>query len=222
MQQNLNYVEIYNKPDIKPEGVIIILHGLGASGNDFVQLVPELHLAHSFKFIFPNAPVRSVTLNGGFKMQAWYDIWELSTKATATDVAGINQSFLQIDDLIKQQINSGFKSENIIIAGFSQGGVMSYITALNTQYKLAGVLALSCYLPEIATNIASSPNKSTPIFACHGTADEVVSYQAGVLGYETLKNNGYNIKFASYPAGHHLYPTEINDMSQWFDACLPS
>lgn len=218
MTENLKYIEIYNKPKESPNGVIIILHGLGANAHDFVPLVSELNLNKSFKFIFPDAPTRPITLNGGFNMQAWYDISELSIKASATDIYGINQSVLQIEELINQQIELGFKSEQIVLGGFSQGGVMSCITAINTKHKLSGVLVLSGYLPEIDLNLKGGINETTKFLICHGSSDQVVNYSAGVGAYERLLASGYNVTFKSYNMGHFVHPDEIRDIENWINS----
>ncbi|MCE3268358.1 MAG: carboxylesterase 2 (esterase ii) [Burkholderiales bacterium] len=220
MQTQLEYIERYSQPKAPVDAVVILLHGLGADNNDFVPLVQELPLKHSIKFIFPNAPKRPITLNGGYVMRGWYDIKELSNLNHLTDTDGINQSIRQIEAIIQQQIDAGFTADKIIIAGFSQGGVISYITGINSKYKLGGILAMSCYLPVMPTRIEESINKTTPFFALHGTEDQVVPYIAGVQAYEELKKHGYNIKWAEYPMPHSVCLQEIADIGAWLDSII--
>jgi phospholipase/carboxylesterase len=221
MNNTLEYIERYSNPSIKPQAVVIWLHGLGASYDDFVPVVPELQLAYSVKFVFPNAPMRPITINNGYVMRAWYDIRDLGgTVSHFIDEAGINQSVKQIEELIAQQIKQGFAPEQIIIAGFSQGGVISYITGINTKYKLGGVLALSCYLPKSVAKLDKGVNKTTPIFACHGKQDMVVPYTAGLHAYNELAQHGYNIKWAEYPMEHSVCIEELQNIGQWINSCL--
>ena len=222
MQMKLECIEEFNQSGVSPDAVVIWLHGLGADNSDFLPIIPELLLKHSFKFIFPNAPMIPITLNGGFIMRGWYDIKELNNLAQFTDVAGIKQSTQQIEALIAQQIDLGFSTERIILAGFSQGGVISYITGINSKYKLGGVLALSCYLPSLAVKIDESINKATPFFAIHGTEDPVVPYKGGYHAYEELKNHGYNIKWAEYLMPHSVCLEELVDIGSWLDSIVPN
>lgn len=220
MQTKLECIEEFSQPDVKPEAVVIWLHGLGADNHDFLPIVQELPLTHSIKFIFPNAPMRPITLNGGYVMRGWYDIRELGNMANLVDVEGINQSVTQIETLIKQQIDLGFSPDKIILAGFSQGGVISYIAGINTIYKLGGVLALSCYLPAMSTKIEDSVNITTPFFAIHGTEDPVVPYKGGLHAYEELKKHGYNIKWAEYPMPHSVCLEELAAIGHWLDSVI--
>lgn len=217
--QELEYLEKYSLPGEKTIAVVIWFHGLGADYNDFVPLVPELNLDKCVKFIFPNAMMRPITINNGYVMRAWYDIHEFSAKSLgeSVDRQGINESVNLINKLVSKQIESGFKPEQIILAGFSQGGVMSYTTFLLSQYKLGGVVALSCYLPDADKLISSnSINRETPIFAAHGLQDPVVPFIAGLNAYHKLEASGFNIKWYEYPMGHSLCNEEINDLSAWF------
>lgn len=217
MQSKLEYVESFNKPDVKPVGIVILLHGLGADCNDFVPIVPEIPLNTSIKFIFPNAPMRPITVNGGYVMRGWYDIREFGNLSNLTDTTGISQSVTQIEALIQEQINLGFMPNQIVLAGFSQGGAISYVTSLNTKYKLGGVLAMSCYLPSMPTSIATGLNKDTPHFAIHGTEDPVVPYTGGLHAYQELKNHGYNIQWAEYPMPHSVCHEEIAAIGKWLN-----
>lgn len=220
MQVQLECIEKFNQANVPAEAVVIWLHGLGADNNDFVPLVRELPLKHSIKFIFPNAPMRPITLNGGYVMRGWYDIIELNNMAHLTDIEGINQSVAQIESIIQKQIDLGINSNRIILAGFSQGGVISYITGINSKYQLGGVLAMSCYLPSMPTKIKDSINKTTPFFAIHGTEDQVVPHKGGLHAYEELKSHDYNIKWAEYPMPHSVCLEEIADIGTWLDSII--
>lgn len=220
MQTKLEYIEKFNQPNMPVDAVVIWLHGLGADNNDFVPIVQELPLKHSIKFIFPNAPMRPITINGGYIMRGWYDIKELSNLAHSTDIDGINQSVMQIESMIQNQVDAGISADRIILAGFSQGGVISYITGINSKYKLGGILAMSCYLPLIPTKIENSLNKITPFFAIHGTQDTVVPYQGGLHAYDELKKQGFNIKWAEYPMPHSVCLEEIADIGTWLDSII--
>ncbi|MCC2624814.1 MAG: Carboxylesterase 2 [Burkholderiales bacterium] len=217
MQVELECIEKLSHPGIPVEAVVIWLHGLGADNNDFVPIVGELPLKHSIKFIFPNAPMRPITINGGYVMRGWYDIKVLNNLAHLTDMDGINQSVAQVEAIIQDQIDLGISSEKIILAGFSQGGVISYITGINSKHKLGGILAMSCYLPLMPTKILDSINKTTSFFAIHGTEDQVVPYVGGLQAYEELKKHGFNIKWAEYPMPHSVCLEEIADIAAWLD-----
>ncbi|MCE2705716.1 MAG: carboxylesterase [Proteobacteria bacterium] len=218
----LEYIEKVNIIGQQPEYMIIWLHGLGADYNDFVPIIKELNLNICVKFVFPNAPERPITINNGYIMRAWYDIRDLTKLGDTVDRYGINDSVSQIEDLIALFMNEGWKSEKIILAGFSQGGVISYITALTTKYKLGGVLALSCYLPGIdeLVNKDLVVNKRTAILACHGKHDMVVPYDAGLSVYNRLRGHGYNISWMHYPIAHGVCSEELADISLWLKDIL--
>jgi phospholipase/carboxylesterase len=220
MQVKLEYIEKFSHPGKPADAVVIWLHGLGADNNDFVPIVRELPLKHSIKFIFPNAPMRPITINGGYVMRGWYDIKELNNLADLTDIDGINQSVTQIEAIIEEQINLGIDSKRIILAGFSQGGVISYVTGINSKYRLGGILAMSCYLPSMPIKTENSINKITPFFAIHGTEDPVVPYPGGLQAYEELKKHGFNIKWAEYPMLHSVCLEEIADIGTWLDSII--
>ena len=219
--QQLEYIEKISVPGTLPTSIVIWLHGLGADYNDFVPLVPELNLAKNVKFIFPNAPMRPISINNGYTMRGWYDIYEQTAKSLGgnVDIAGINQSVSLINKIIEEQLSEGFKSEQIIIAGFSQGGVISYITGLSSKYKLGGIVALSTYLPNADSYITSN-HKDTPIFAAHGLQDNVVPYIAGNLAHQKLSAAGFKITWYEYPMAHSLCADEIADLSLWFNDIL--
>ena len=201
-----------------PTFTIIWMHGLGADGHDFEPLVPELLEVGMpvLRFVFPHAPVRPVTINNGYEMRAWYDIIGIDRRS-AEDFAGIKASADGVTDLIKAENQRGVPTERIAIAGFSQGGAMALHIATRHPEKLAGVIALSCYLPqsrELAT--AKSPaNQATPIFMAHGTQDPVVPYPLGDESRQLLQSAGYPVEWHAYPMQHSLCEPEVADIRAW-------
>ncbi|KAA3640358.1 MAG: carboxylesterase [Proteobacteria bacterium] len=197
-----------------PDYVIIWLHGLGADGHDFEPVVPQFNNPkHVFKFIFPHAPVQPVTINGGMAMRAWYDILAMDINREV-DKAGIEASAEQINALIEAQIKAGFAPDQIVLAGFSQGGALTLHLALTGHYKLAAVIALSCYLPipQVLDREQSKHNKTTPFFIAHGQHDPVVPYQLGMQTQQRLKTAGYQVDWHSYPIQHGVDINELNDI----------
>lgn len=202
-----------------PRYAVIWMHGLGADGSDFVPLVPELGLGDdcAVRFIFPHAPLMPVTCNGGYVMRAWYDIISLELNSRQIDDAGILASRQAICRLIERENQRGIPSHRIFIAGFSQGGVMAYVTALTYPEKLAGLVALSGYIPnpQWLTEEASEANQSIPIFAAHGREDDVVLPQLGVAARDFLIQRGYPLEWHDYPMPHSVCLEEINDIGNW-------
>lgn len=214
----IEHIEKYNQPTVTPELCVIWLHGLGADCNDFAPIVNELKLTRSIKFVFPNAPMRPITINNGYVMRGWYDIFDFSRLDGAIDHIGINNSVTQINQLIDEQIRLGFDSTKIILAGFSQGGVISYSTGLMSTHKLGGIIALSCYLPNLDKVVTtSSINTNTPIFAAHGVQDPVVPYAIGKLAYDNLHSKGLNIRWHEYNMPHSVCLEQLNDLSNWLN-----
>ena len=201
-----------------PTFSIIWMHGLGADGHDFEPLVPEL-LSDGMpvlRFVFPHAPVRPVTINNGYEMRAWYDIIGIDRRS-AEDFAGIKASADAVGDLIRAENKRGVASNRIAIAGFSQGGAMALHIATRYSEKLAGVIALSCYLPrssELAT-ARTTANQATPIFMAHGTQDPVVPYPLGDESRRLLVAAGYPVEWHSYPMPHGLCEPEVADLRTW-------
>ncbi|MGL4474657.1 MAG: alpha/beta hydrolase [Shewanella sp.] len=191
---------------------VIWLHGLGDSADGFAPIVKSLQLPKnsSIRFIFPNAPEQAVTINAGYIMRAWYDIKSLDLHDRA-DMAGVMASEQLLDELIGQQIAAGIASDKILIAGFSQGGVMALFTALRCSSKLAGILALSCYLPggDELPQACSSANQNTPIVYQHGEQDDVVIPMAADMARQALTAGGYPLDFSWYPVGHSLCAQQI-------------
>ncbi|MDH3746740.1 MAG: alpha/beta hydrolase [Gammaproteobacteria bacterium] len=205
-----------------PVGSVIWLHGLGADGHDFEPIVPELKLPVSLplRFVFPHAPVRPVTVNGGMQMRAWYDIVSLDSDGPA-DEDGIRDSSAILDSLVAREQARGVDTENIVLAGFSQGGAVVLHNALRSASKFAGLMALSTYLPlpeRIETEVVANPRAGdTPlrIFMAHGTFDPMVPYQGGRHAAERLEQLGYTVEWHEYPMAHAVCPQEISDIRQW-------
>ena len=201
-----------------PEFSIIWLHGLGADGHDFVSLVPELQLPDNLriKFVFPHAPVRAVTLNNGMQMRAWYDLLSLDRGKTA-DEADILTTVSQINALIDQEINSGTAADKIILAGFSQGGVIALQCGLRYPKRLAGIMALSTYLPfdENTFKQMSSVQKGLDIFAAHGTHDPVIPFLSWQDYVPKLQAQEFVVDAHEYPMEHSLCLEEIKAISNW-------
>jgi phospholipase/carboxylesterase len=210
-------------PDSPPTGAVIWLHGLGADGFDFVPIVNELRLPSSLaaRFIFPHATQRPVTINNGFVMRAWYDIKGFGPDRAEDDV-GIRESDTVVRKYIDQQIAAGIAANRIVIAGFSQGGAIAFQTALRYPQRLAGVMALSTYLPlrDSVANEASAANRDVPILMCHGLRDPIVPAELGMASRDVLLSLGYQIEWRSYPMEHQVCMEEIVDISNWLQARL--
>lgn len=208
---------VLNKPSEKPVAAVILLHGMGADYNDFVPLVSELKLPMSVKFIFPNATIIPVTINNGLKMRAWYDILDFGDLHREVDTRGVLQSVARINELIEELIEEGFKPDHIIMAGFSQGGVISYYTALSSKYDLAGLLVMSGYLPDISPlDVAKVQHKKQlPILVCHGTQDPIVSIAYGRKAIQHLKDFGLSYQWLEYPMQHSVCAKQVGDISKW-------
>lgn len=211
------------EPSHKASACVIWLHGLGDSGAGFAPVVPVLGLPqeHSIRFVFPHAPEQAVTINGGYHMRAWYDIKGMDLHDRA-DLAGVIESETAINRLIEEQLAQGIASDKIILAGFSQGGVMSLFTGLRCTKPLAGIMALSCYLPggESLPAALSSANKATPILQHHGDQDDVVPFSAGKMAHDALNQGGYQPVWKTYSMGHSVLPNQLHDLGQWIQACL--
>lgn len=202
---------------------VIWLHGLGADGYDFEPIVPELNFPHKDKtrFVFPHAPTRPVTINNGYVMRAWYDIVAID-KDTPVDEEGIRQSESQLQDLIAQENQRGVGSTNIVLAGFSQGGAIALHTGLRYSQPLAGIMALSTYLPMPDRLIveASECNRQISIFMAHGLHDPVVPFVLAEDSRAFLSCNHYSIEWHTYPMDHSVVPQEIDDISRWLNQVL--
>ena len=200
----------------QPRHSIIWLHGLGADGQDFVPVAGELELPVAVRYIFPHAPQRPVTINGGFVMRAWYDITRQDIGAQQ-DEAGIRESQTSIEALIAQEVARGIAPGNIFLAGFSQGGAIVLHTALRQTTPLGGVLALSTYLPlaETMPHEAQASSRTTPIFMAHGRNDTVVPYASGAASRDALLKFGYTVQWHEYAMPHSVCEAELRDIETW-------
>jgi phospholipase/carboxylesterase len=218
---SLDAVEIETGP--APTGAVIWLHGLGADGHDFEPIVPELIRAgeRPLRFVFPHAPVRPVSLNGGYPMRAWYDIVALDRRALE-DESGIRASQASITALIRRENERGIHSERIVLAGFSQGGAMALYAGTRYPEKLAGIMGLSCYLllAERFSAERAPANQSTPVFLAHGSQDPVVAPQLGEEARRQLHAAGYAIEWHSYAMPHSVCPQEVADIAAWLRRVL--
>ena len=218
MQSQLSTIEIL--PTAAHLYSIIWLHGLGADGHDFERIAEELHLkaAANIHFIFPNAPIQAVTINGGSKMRAWYDILEMSLERQV-DIEGIYQSESGIKQLIEREINKGIRPEHILLAGFSQGGVIALHTGLRYPHKLAGIIGLSTYLPTLKHSSAehSPENAAIPIFMAHGILDTIVEIETGKAVATELKSLGYPLQWHDYVMEHSVCAEEIEHLSTFIN-----
>jgi phospholipase/carboxylesterase len=197
---------------------VIWLHGLGADGNDFVPIVPELKLPATLavRFVFPHARVRPVTLNMGMRMRAWFDIKTLTAEGRA-DEEGIRESVAVVEQFIAAERAAGIASERIVIAGFSQGGAVALHGALRHAEPLGGILGLSCYLPlqAVLAGELAEANRATPILMCHGQFDPVLPMALGVMACNWLRSSGYRVEWKEYPMQHQVCLPEIQDISRW-------
>ena len=202
-----------------PQYSIIWLHGLGANGEDFVPIVDELHLHKAVRYLFPHAPKRPVTINGGFVMPAWYDI-SGADFGSAQDAAGIHASQHEIEKLIAHEIQRGIAPEQIFLAGFSQGGVIALQTGLRFDGRLGGILALSTYL-VLANTLkaeASQAALSTPIFMAHGRSDPVIPFATGKASAEELLRSGYTLEWHEYAMQHTVCMEEVKAIEVWLNS----
>ncbi len=209
-----------------PTASVIWLHGLGADGNDFVPVVNELDLtgAPPVRFVFPHAPMRAVTINNGHVMRAWYDVsfGDLEGKSRRPDGVGIHESQEQINALIEREAKRGITTEKIVLAGFSQGGAIALQTGLRYPQKLAGIMALSTYLPlpDALPIEAAAANKPTPLFMAHGVYDPVVPLVMGAGSMTLLTGLGYTVERKQYPMQHSVCAEEIEDIGEWLRKVL--
>jgi phospholipase/carboxylesterase len=197
---------------------VIVLHGLGADGNDFVPIAQELDLAAvgPVRFIFPHAPVMPVTINNGYRMRAWYDI--LSRELVQReDEAGLRRSMAAVEELLAAQKQRGIASERIVLAGFSQGCAMALLTGVRHKERLAGIVGMSGYLPLAASTSAerSDGNLRTPIFMGHGEHDDIVVAERGRASRDALRALGYDVEWHEYPMAHSVCAQEISDLNRW-------
>jgi len=206
-----------------PRACIIWLHGLGADGHDFEPIVPELDLPPGLavRFVFPHAPMQAVTINNGAVMRAWYDVYGLDG-VRREDAAGVRASQGRIEALIARERERGFTASRIVLAGFSQGGAMAIHTAARHGERLAGVMALSCFvpLPDTLAVEATPVNRDVPVFMAHGTHDPLIPLARARSGRDLLLSLGYPVEWHEYPMPHSVCGDEITDISNWLGPVL--
>ena len=200
---------------------IIWLHGLGADGNDFAPVVPQLQLPAGLgvRFVFPHAPSIAVTINNGFVMPAWYDIKQIDVERHA-DTDQLRRSADWVHDLIDREMERGLPSERIMVAGFSQGGAVSFEAALTFPHRLAGIMALSTYFATAATVAVDPVQQGLPMLICHGSEDPVVPESLGRQSVATLQKFGFNPEYVVYPMEHAVCPQQIVDIGGWIERTL--
>jgi phospholipase/carboxylesterase len=205
----------------EPRAAVIWLHGLGADGHDFEPIVPELGMpaaAPGVRFVFPHAPLQPVTINGGAVMRAWYDV----TGDGRQDTAGIRASQVRLEELIARERARGVAASSIVLAGFSQGGAIALQAGLRHPERLAGILALSTYLPlpDTLAQEASEANRDLPIFMAHGTQDPLTPLSWAKRSRDQLAALGYTVEWREYPMPHSVCAEEIEDVGRWLRAVL--
>ena len=217
----LDSLEVETHAD--PTASVVWLHGLGADGHDFESIVPELGMPEAIpvRFVFPHAPERSITINQGMMMRAWYDITGFESERQE-DNGGIRDSAEHVNRLILQEQDRGIPFSRIVLAGFSQGGAVALHTGLRFPQALAGIMALSAYLPlaDTVEAEASDVNRPTPIFMAHGTLDPVVPVQMGKMSFDFLEREGFKPSWKDYPIPHAVCPEEIQDIGVWLQSLL--
>jgi phospholipase/carboxylesterase len=205
-----------------PAWSVVWLHGLGADGNDFVPILPELVRRDwpAIRFVFPHAPTRPVTINGGMRMRAWYDIVEADLRNRA-DLQGVRESVAQVEALVARETGRGIPAARIVLAGFSQGGAVALAAGLACSEPLAGLVALSSYLPGLGGPDAPQPApaaRAQPLFMAHGTFDPVVPVFAGQASAQALQADGMRVEWHVYPMAHQVCAEEIRDLGDWLSA----
>ena len=214
----LEYLETETGAD--PVGTVIWMHGLGADATDFEPIVPMLNLNQPLRFVFPNAPVRPITINGGMEMRGWYDIDPGAPLAGTEDIV---ESTRQIEEIIDAEVDNGVARENITLAGFSQGGVIALQLGLSYQHKIAGIMALSTYVHdhEHLTDRIDFANIETPILMAHGISDPMIPITRAITSREALGALNYQVEWHEYAMGHQVCPQEIADIAQWLNRIYP-
>ena len=206
----------------QPQWSVLWLHGLGADGNDFAPIVPELVRKDwpAIRFVFPHAPVRAVTINGGARMRAWYDIRDMNL-ASRADGEGVAESVAQVEALVEREAGRGIAAERLLLAGFSQGGAITLAAGIAGSRPLAGLIALSTYLPmtPAQAQAALKPEAaSQPVFMAHGQFDPVVPQRGGEAAAQALRALGFGVEWRSYPMQHAVCAEEIRDLGDWMGA----
>lgn len=212
----LDIIETETGP--QPGATVIILHGLGADGNDFVPIARELDLAAAgpVRFVFPHAPVIPVTINNGYRMRAWYDIVGMEP-GSREDEAGLRKSMAEVEELLERERQRGMPANRIVLAGFSQGCAIALMTGVRHKERLGGIAGMSGYLPLAVTTASESSdaNALTPIFMAHGRHDPVVPIDRGTASRDALRALGYHVEWHDYPMEHSVCMEEIEDLNAW-------
>ena len=218
MAEPLETIEIETAPD--PRASVIWMHGLGADGNDFAPLADEIELPIGVRYIFPHAPMMPVTINGGYVMRAWYDISD--TAIRREDEAGVRASQRSVEALLAREKSRGIAASRIVLAGFSQGGAIALQTGLRHGERLAGIMALSTYVP-LADRLAAEANpanREVPIFMAHGTADPMIALARAKESRDLLQRRDYAIEWHEYRMEHSVCPQELDDIAGWLGRVL--
>ncbi|KAF1712650.1 carboxylesterase [Pseudoxanthomonas kalamensis DSM 18571] len=219
----MDAVELQTGPD--PQWTVLWLHGLGADGNDFAPIVPELVRQDwpALRFVFPHAPVRAVTINNGYRMRAWYDIVGMDF-ATRADAAGIDESMAQVEALIERERQRGVEPSRLLLAGFSQGGAITLALGTRRTQPLAGLIALSTYLPgmDVLDSFLAPASLAQPVFMAHGSGDPVIPQLHAERSAQAMRNAGYALEWHSYPMAHQVCAEEIRDLGDWMSARFAS
>ncbi len=201
-----------------PQWTVLWLHGLGADGHDFAPIVPELVRPGwpSLRFVFPHAPMRAITINNGLRMRAWYDIAGMDF-ANRADATGVDESIGQVEALIAREAERGIDAARVLLAGFSQGGAIALAAGVRRRVPLAGLIALSTYLPGADTlaSFATGPARAQPVFMGHGTSDPVVLQRYGQRSAQAMTDNGFTVDWHAYPMAHSVCAEEIGDLGDW-------
>jgi phospholipase/carboxylesterase len=216
----LDAIEIETGP--APSATVIWMHGLGADGHDFEPLVPELSPPGAVRFVLPHAPMRPVTANAGYVMRAWYDV-AVRQGVRVEDRDGVRASQRQIEALIAREASRGIPAGRLVVAGFSQGGAMALHTGLRQPEPIAGIVALSCFLPlgDVLAAEAHPASRGVPIFMAHGTADDLIPIERGLRARDALAALGYRVEWRQYRMPHSVCDEEVGDVAAWLASVLP-
>ena len=218
MAEPLETIEIETAPN--PQASVIWMHGLGADGSDFAPLADEIELPIGVRYIFPHAPMMPVSINGGYVMRAWYDISDAAIRRE--DEPGVRASQQSVEALLAREKSRGIAASRIVLAGFSQGGAIALQTGLRHSERLAGIMALSTYVPLAAQLAAEADpaNREVPIFMAHGTADPMIAFARAEASRDLLQQQGYVVEWHEYRMQHAVCPQEITDIVSWLRRVL--